>query len=180
LLTPNLVIADVGVDLLVTTGGFGFESGAGIQFDGDGRYGDFGWDLQASWTDELKTGGDSGHRQLAQAAARYYMDPIFLEAGVDHGRYSTKFADGRAWKKSGTSPLLGVGAYFENIEITLRYAGHDNTIDRLHGLYLGIEIPWQSFTFGLMARIAEFEQSGTTQNDSAIMLEFGWRVKGNK
>jgi len=176
LLAPNLVAADVGIDLLATTGGFGFESGFGIQFDGDGQYGMFGWDLQASWTNEQKIGGDSGHRQHVQGTARFYMDPVFLEAGVDHGRYSTKFADGRTWEKAGTSPLIGVGAYFGGMEVTLRYAFPDNTVNRLHGLYFGMEVPWQSFTFGLVARIAEFEQSGSTQNDAAVMLELGWRL----
>ena len=166
------VHAQTGIDLVASTSGFGFDSGVGLQLDSTGEY----WDVQATVMDQPKLTG-SGHRFLLQAVGRYPINSFAIEAGINRSSYDTEFDGGRVWTETGTSPMVGV-AYVGDFEATFRYAFKDNTKNETRGLYLGGEMPCGRFVCGATVRYSQFDQSGETDSDVALMFEWGWRFKG--
>ena len=120
-MTNHLVLS---LALALASGGAGFDPGVEARISAELPY--LRAEASAAW--QHKVGGDSGYRWAYHATVTTPGE-WYVGAGLGQQRrgYSTTFADGTRWVKSGWSPVAEVGWRPEQGRVWLRYSGADST-----------------------------------------------------
>lgn len=172
-----LSLADIGIDVvLVGSSDLGYEaSGVGLQFDTDGRFGEWGWDGQATFLKHAKRGAE-GERYQGVFMARRFFNNFFVEAGAEYGGYDSRFENGTKWTKYGAAPGIGFGQHLSNREVTIRYFFPDSTPNNTSVFQVAGEVHLtRNITLGGSFEQWYFDQSGQRLDGTQVTLEVGYR-----
>lgn len=172
------LIADIGLDLIgVTSNDLGYERyGGGLQLDIDGRLNDWGWDGQATTLKHSKFDGDGERYQAMLFGRRFVTGDWFIEAGVEHGGYETRFEDKSKWKKFGTSVGVGLGQHTNSYEWSVRYLAPDTSPNKTSVVNISGEVMLTpSVALGSTIERWSFDVGQERLNGTQITIELGWR-----